>query len=89
MQQFFNQTNVNPAESIQNPFANSSFTPPSFENIGSQFSDAVTNFTPPSNPIEAVQNAVSQASDSINSSSESAVKAKPGIAEEIMLSSEK
>lgn len=82
-QQFFNQSNL-----AVPGFGNSSnFTPPSIENISNQFSEAVGNITPPSNPIEAVQNLAGQTSGTNNNSNNKAKiegKKSDEIAEEIM-----
>lgn len=83
VQQFFNQTNL----SLPQGFGNSSnFTPPSVENISNQFSEAVGNITPPSNPIEAAQNLAGQIPGSNNNNSNSKLETEKSekAAEEIM-----
>lgn len=85
VQQFFNQTNV----SLPGGFGNSSnFTPPSIENISNQFSEAVGNITPPSNPIEAAQSLAGQVSGSNNNNSKPEAGKTNGTAEEIMTASD-
>lgn len=85
VQQFFNQTNLQ----IPGGLNNTNFTPPSIQNINNQFSEAIGNITPPSNPIEAAQNVAGQISGSNNNNSkQEAGKAEGQAAEEIMTASD-
>lgn len=78
VQQFFNQTNI----SLPGGFGNSSnFTPPSINNISNQFSEAIGNITPPSNPLEAAQNLAGQISGSNNNNSNNNSKPEAGKSE--------
>lgn len=84
-QQFFNQTNLSLPGGLGN---NTALTPPSIDNISNQFSEAIGNITPPSNPIEAAQNLAGQISGSNSNSKPEAGKSEGETAEEIMTASD-